>query len=262
MLEGDPIMPTRMAWRLKVLLTATAAATVLLATSGCAPQYHDYKAFIQTPQPIVTATEYRVAPPDSLTIYSKRVREVHNNTQTIRPDGKIVLPLLGEVFVAGMTCEEISKNLTELATTYYADADVTVRVSSFASKKIFVFGEVSRPGPYPYNGTNRVLTTLAEAQPTRLADPSRIAVLRPNKDGELIRRMTINLDDMVKRGDTSLDALLEEGDIIWIPPNPLAKVGLALQQLLLPIQPAASTVSGTDTVLNTDLNRSNGRYGQ
>jgi hypothetical protein len=107
-----------------------------------------------------------------------------------------------------------------------------------------------------------VLTTLAEAQPTRLADPSRIAVLRPNKDGELIRRMTINLDDMVKRGDTSLDALLEEGDIIWIPPNPLAKVGLALQQLLLPIQPAASTVSGTDTVLNTDLNRSNGRYGQ
>lgn len=256
-------MPTRMAWRLKVLLTATAAATVLLAANGCAPQYHDYQAFIQTPRPIVTATEYRVAPPDALTIYSKRVREIHNNAQTIRPDGMVVLPLLGEVFVAGMTCEEISEDLTELAATFYEDADVTVRVSSFASKKIFVFGEVGRPGPYAYDGTNRVLTTLAQAQPSRLADPSRIAVLRPNEDGELIRRMTINLDDMVKRGDTSLDAVLEEGDIIWVPPNPLAKVGLAFQQLLLPIQPAASTVSGSNTVINADLNRNtNNAYGQ
>jgi polysaccharide export outer membrane protein len=235
---------------LKALLLLLVAAAVIFMATGCAPKYHDYSAFIETPRPLVTATEYRVAPPDALTIYSKRVREIHNNTQTIRPDGRIVLPLLGEMFVAGKTCEEISVEMTALAATYYADADVTVRVSTFASKKIFVFGEVGRAGPYPYDGTNRILTTLSQAQPTRLADPSRVAILRPNENGDLIRRMTVNLDEMVKRGDTALDAVLEEGDIIWVPPNPLARVGLALQQVLLPLQPAAATLRGTETVMS------------
>lgn len=228
---------------------ATAALLAAgLAAGGCAPTYHDYEAFLPETRPVVTATEYRIEPPDGLTIYSKRVREINNNAQTVRPDGMIVLPLMGEVFVAGKTCEEISEELQALAATYYEDADVTVRVSAFASKKIFVFGEVGAPGPYAYNGANTVLSTLAHAQPTRLADPTRVAILRPNEDGEMIRRMTVNLDDMVKRGDTSLDAVLEEGDIVWVPPNPLAKVGLAIGQILLPIQPAASTVTGTQTI--------------
>ena len=47
---------------------------------------------------------------------------------------------------------------------------------------------------------------------------------------------------MVKKGDVTLDAVLEEGDIIYVPPNPLAAVGLFLQQLLLPIRPLAETV--------------------
>ena len=78
----------------------------------------------------------------------------------------------------------------------------------------------------------------------QLADPARIQVMRPNKQGELVRRMTIDLNKMVQEGDTRLDAVLEEGDIIFVPPNPLAAVGLGLQQLLLPIQPAANTVKG------------------
>jgi hypothetical protein len=69
-------------------------------------------------------------------------------------------------------------------------------------------------------------------------------VLRPNQDGTLIKRMTIDLDKMVKEGDVSHDAVLEEGDVLYVPPTPLAAVGLALQQLLLPIQPAVSAAQG------------------
>ena len=54
--------------------------------------------------------------------------------------------------------------------------------------------------------------------------------------------MTINLDKMVKEGDTALDAVLEEGDIVYVPANALASIGLALQQLLLHLQPAAQTI--------------------
>ncbi len=213
---------------------------VLLA-AGCS-YYTDYSAFISEPRPLVTLTEYKVAPPDVLTISSKRVRELNGHIETIRPDGKLTLPLLGSVFVAGMTVEDISAGLEGMAREFYEDADVSVRVSSYRSKKIYVFGEVGVPGPYVYDGANTVLETLATAQPTRLADPSRIHVLRPNKDGELISRMTVDLNKMVQKGETALDAVLEEGDIVYVPANGFAAVGLALQQLLLPLQPAVQTI--------------------
>ena len=227
----------------------------VLAAAGCAtPRYTDYSAFINEPRPLVTSSEYRLAPPDTIMIHSRLVSEIDGHQQTIRPDGRISLPLLGSMFVAGKTTEEVSEELAKLAGEYYQDAQITVRVVHFASKRIYVFGEVAGPGPYPYNGTNTVLDTLARAQPTRLANPSRIQVLRPNADGELTKRMTVSLDDMVKTGDTGLDAVLEEGDIIYVPPNGLASVGLALQQLLLPIQPAAATVRGPAEI-GTDMQR-------
>ncbi|GAB4192871.1 MAG: polysaccharide biosynthesis/export family protein [Phycisphaeraceae bacterium] len=231
-------------------LAKTLAVMLVVACGGCTKTYTDYSAFINEPRPLVTATEYRMAPPDTIQIYSKRVREIHRHTESISPDGKITLPLLGRVFVAGKTTEEVEKELQLLAQEYYEDADVSVRVVEYASKKIFVFGEVSRPGPYAYNGANTVLDTMAKAQPTRLADPSKIVVLRPNADGELIRKMTVDLDKMVKEGDTLLNAVMEEGDIIYVPPTPLASVALGFQQLLLPFQPIASTIAGPATIEN------------
>lgn len=223
---------------------ACLTAALLLLGTGCAPKYTDTQAFLRSPMPLVSEAEYRLAPPDVIVIRSKRVREIDNHTETIRPDGKITLPLIGSVFIAGKTCEESSAELELLAREYYQDADVSLRVSEYASKKILVFGEVSSPGQYAYDGTNTILDTLAAAQPTRLADPARIQVLRPGRDGKPTHRMTIDLNKMVRQGDTSLDAILLDGDILYIPPNPLARVGLAFQQLLLPIQPAASTVQG------------------
>lgn len=219
-----------------------------LMMQGCGKTFTDYSAFINEPRPVVTATEYRMAPPDTVQIYSKRIREIHRHSESISPDGKINLPLLGRIYVAGKTTEEVEAELQVLAQEYYEDADVSVRVINYASKKIFVFGEVSRPGPYTYNGANTVLATMSQAQPTRLADPSKILVLRPNEDGEMIRKMTVDLNKMVKHGDTLLNAVMEEGDIIYVPPTPLASVALGFQQLLLPFQPIASTIAGPGNI--------------
>jgi polysaccharide biosynthesis/export protein len=225
-------------------ITGVLLLVCALCMNGCSKTYMDYSTFINEPRPVVTATEYRMAPPDTVQIYSKRVREIHRHTEAISPDGKLTLPLLGRVFVAGKTTEQVAAELSLMAQEYYEDADVSVRVIDYASKKIFVFGEVSRPGPYTYNGANTVLGTMAKAQPTRLADPSKILVMRPNADGEMIRKMTVDLNKMVKEGDTLLNAVMEEGDIIYVPPTPLASVALGFQQLMLPFQPIASTIAG------------------
>lgn len=236
-------IPLRNAARQLLRLIGVAAALLGLGLAGCTRSI-DRDTFVHSPTPLVTATEYKLSPPDVITIVSQRVREINGHTEQIRPDGRITLPLLGSVFVAGQTCEQVSAELQRRSREYYEDADVSLRVVGFNSKKIYVWGEVSAPGAYPYDGTNTVMGTLARAQPTRLANNGWIEVLRPNREGQLIRRLTIDLDDMVKNGDIALNGLLEEGDVIYVPPTPLASMGLMLQQLLLPIQPAVQVVQG------------------
>jgi len=210
------------------------------ALTGCQKQFTDYDAFVRDDQPVVIDMDYTMSPPDVIKIQSKRVREINNHVEQIRADGMITMPLIGSVFIAGMTPEDASLMIEELAQEYYEDADVTLRVRDYRSKKIFVFGEVLGPGPYPYTGQNSVLKTLSMAQPTRIADTQKVQILRPSKEGELVKRMTISLDKMVQEGDTTLNALLEEGDIIYVPPTPLGAAGLTMQQLLLPLMPAVS----------------------
>src|SRR3954463_4849028 len=76
----------------------------------------------------VSATEYRVAPPDKLVIRAPGIKELDNVQTTIRPDGKITVNLLNDVFVAGKTPEEISKALTDAASKYYNNANIKVEV--------------------------------------------------------------------------------------------------------------------------------------
>lgn len=231
------------------LAILTFGTIIILLTGGCA-MYSDHHAFMQDSRPVVSAQAYRLAPPDAVMILSSNVRELHGQQQTISPDGKLHLPMVGSVYVAGKTCEEVSIELERLANERYGNADIAVRVVSYESQKIYVFGEVARPGPYVYNGSNTLLGTLAQAQPTRLADPQRIHVLRPDEKGELIQRMTINVDDMIKRGETRYNAQLIDGDIIYVPANGLASVGLVLQQLLIPFQPSNTRVQAPATVIH------------
>ncbi|MEM6393080.1 MAG: polysaccharide biosynthesis/export family protein [Planctomycetota bacterium] len=238
------------------ILTALAIALLLALTPGCQPTHTDYSAFIQTPRPTVAPETYRLAPPDQIAFTSQRVREIDGAREIISPDGHVHLPLVGSIFVAGKSIPEVANEVQLLAAQYYEDADVSVRVTRFASKKIFVFGQVSTPGAYAYTGTNTVLRTLASAQPNTLADTTKIQVLRPSADGDVRRLMTVDLDLMVQYGDTTLDAVLEEGDILFVPPTPLAAAGLGLRQLLLPITPAAAVVQGPgDIAENASGNR-------
>lgn len=234
---------TRTLHHCRLPLGVLIALLVLLGSAGCqARQYTDYAAFATPGTTVAATTEYRMGPPDVVQIASYRVREIDGHKETISPDGKLHLPLLGPIIVAGRTTDEVRAELIERAQHYYEDADVSVQIVRYASKRFFVFGQVAAPGAYFFDGSNTVLTTMAQARPTHLADPSNIMILRPTADGEVEARMTIDLDRMVTTGDTSLNAFLQDGDIIFVPPNGFAQVGLAFQQVLLPLQPILETV--------------------
>lgn len=246
------------------LVSLAFCAAVLAVGLGCS-QNHDVErlqAFLSQPRTPVVGMEYRVLPPDVLSFASPYVPEIDGLQQRIRPDGKINLPLLGEIFVAGCTAEEIAHKVAWAARRYYKRIRVTVFIDQYNSQKIYVWGEVAAKGAVPWTGADTLLDILARAQPTRLAWPERIRVIRakqPTKGGYIpvpkderkttattnefgAEELTINLIAMIKSGDMSHNILLRPDDVIYVPPNPFAKVGLALETILFPIRPIVETI--------------------
>lgn len=215
-----------------------------LGASGCAPpQYGDYDSFIKRPMPIVAGKPYVIEPPDTLRVIAPTAPEIHNVEVQVRPDGYVTLYLLGDVFAAGKTPTQLAAEIEEKILKYYQDVTVEVEVTGFNSKVFYMAGETAA-GTRAYTGRDTILDAVIRDGFARTAWPEKIVVLRPNEQGDLIRRMTINAKDMVEKGDLKYNAVLEEGDIVFVPINPFAAVGVAVQNLLSPVQPliqAAST---------------------
>ncbi|MCC7191358.1 MAG: polysaccharide biosynthesis/export family protein [Phycisphaeraceae bacterium] len=216
---------------------------LLVASAGCSPpRYTDHDAFIKKPRPIVGGKPYVIEPPDTIRIIAPNAPEVNNAQVTLRPDGVVTIYLLGDVFAAGKTPTQLASEIEEKILKYYVDATVQVEVVGFNSKFYYMAGETSM-GPKPYTGKDTVLDAVLRAGIPRSAWPEKLVVLRPNEEEQLIKRMSLNFRDMIEKGDLRYNAVLEEGDIIFMPINPLAAVGVAVQNLLAPVQPIITGVS-------------------
>jgi polysaccharide export outer membrane protein len=248
----------------RIILLAVALAGCL--TGGCSYDSKELEAFLLKPRAPISGTEYRVLPPDVIQITSRQVTEIGSLSQQVRPDGKINLPLLEEIEVAGKTPKEIEKAIETKALEFYEKADVTVTVTGYNSQKYFVFGQVGTAGPIPWTGHDTLLDALAKAQPTYLAWPERIYVVRgddPKEGGEATTQpsedfkktgiqteaqdnprhvIIINLKAMIEHRDMSNNILLKPNDVINVQPNPFAVVGLALESVLYPVRPILEAV--------------------
>ncbi len=250
----EPNRPRRVSTTKRIL----AAAAVLLLLGGCArTDQKKLVAFLAGARSPVGCREYRVMPPDVISINARPTEEYPHLMVRIGPDGRASLPLVGEFDLADKTTTQIAAELTELLRDYYEDVQVTVMVTDYRSQRFYVYGEVNRPGVYSYTGTDTLLSALAAAGLNRLAMPEKIQLIRGmtpmpaveeielDEKGKIkgdVQKITINLWDMARDGKMSGDVLLANNDVIYVPANPLAKVGLALQNLLRPATPAIQAV--------------------
>lgn len=207
---------------------------------GCGPKHEDLKVFLKAHEHQVSAADYRVCPPDAIYISAPGCPEVDGDRQQVRVDGTVSMRLLGEVRVVGLTPSEIAAKLERLLKRYYVDPKVHVRVGGYNSKQYYVLGQVGSPGPRPYTGRDTLMEALAASQPNELAWRSQIKVIRPSPEKNERHTITIDLDKMVQGGDMRTNFLLQEGDIVYVPPTPLAWVGLRIRELLFPVSPIMS----------------------
>jgi protein involved in polysaccharide export with SLBB domain len=220
-----------------------------LALTGCQSgpterERAQLKYFQKSYQRTVSTDRYAVSPPDVITIHAPLAPEVNNVKQQIAPDGTLNLDLLNRVYVAGMSPQEIENLLAEKLRTYYKDVKVQIDVE-YKSQWYYVFGQTEKPGPKRYTGRDTLVGALADSQPTNLGWPERIYVIKPSADPDQRHVTVVNLKEIIQQGDATSNVLLEQDDIVYVPYNPLAAIGVSVQNLLFPVQPVVQAAGST-----------------
>jgi polysaccharide export outer membrane protein len=135
----------------------------------------------------------------------------------VRPDGKISLPLAGEIQAAGLTPLRLEREIASKLQNYISEPEVTVMVQQINSEKFNILGQVARPGSYPLTNSATVLDAIAVAGGFRdFAKRKAIFVLRQNPSGGE-SRIPFNYKDVINGKNPGQNIKLEPRDTIVVP---------------------------------------------
>ncbi|MGA2135328.1 MAG: polysaccharide biosynthesis/export family protein [Bryobacteraceae bacterium] len=154
---------------------------------------------------------YIIGAEDLLSIRVWREPENSGNF-TVRPDGKISVPLIGEIQAAGITPEKLSESIAEGLQKVMVHPEVTVGVERVNSKKYYIQGEVNKPGSYPLVIDTTVLEALVNAGGFReFANTKKIVILRGSV------RLKFNYNEVTKGKKMEQNILVQPGDQLIVP---------------------------------------------
>jgi polysaccharide biosynthesis/export protein len=165
---------------------------------------------------VAGSDEYQIGEGDVLQISVWAEPAASVPSVVVRPDGKISIPLLKDVRVAGLTPAQAEKAIADGLADIIKSANVTVMVSQINSKKIYLLGAVKKEGTIPYNYRMTVMQALSEAGGlTDFAKRKKIYVMR-NENGKE-SRLPFDYDAVVKGQHMEENISLLPGDTIVVP---------------------------------------------
>lgn len=166
---------------------------------------------------------YRLNPGDVLEIVYRYTPEF-NQTVAIQPDGFVVLEIVGELELGGLTVEQARQNILKTAAKRLKDPEVTLLLKEFQKPYFVVAGEVPQPGRFQLNENITALQAVMLAGGFKdTAKQSQVLVYRKiNSDTAEVR--VLSLKNIKKTSDLENDFALESGDMILVPRNLITKV--------------------------------------
>jgi polysaccharide export outer membrane protein len=164
---------------------------------------------------VPTPPDYVIGPDDILTIVFWREKEMSSDV-AVRPDGKISLPLINDVQASGLTPEELRLKVTEAAGKFVEDPAVTVVVKGINSRKVFITGQVGKPGPYALGGPTTVLQLIATAGGVSEYSKSEKIVVMRTENGKTVSHK-FNYKDVTEGKNLQQNIDLKPGDTIIVP---------------------------------------------
>jgi polysaccharide biosynthesis/export protein len=188
----------------------TGSAAPAPRTAAAAPTTAPARAANAANQP-----EYRIGSGDKLQINVYKETDLTQALQ-VRPDGRITLPLVGDVAAAGQTPMQLQRKLAESLREFVSNPVVTVMVTEVADRVVYVMGEVNTPGSVPLKGPMTVLQALAVAGGFKdFANKGGIKVLRKTPGSDRVETIPFSYKDAL-RSDAPV-FYLAEGDTVVVP---------------------------------------------
>jgi polysaccharide export outer membrane protein len=170
----------------------------------------------ETPVSATADPAYRIGPEDVLNVSVWKEPTI-SNTVPVRPDGKISLPLINDVQAAGLTPGDLAGTITDKLKKFITDPQVTVIVTAVNSQRVYVLGEVARPGAFPMIPGMSVLQVLSDAGGfTAFANRKNIHVVRVENGKQV--KYPFNYNEAM-RGDKpeQNNIVLKPGDTVVVP---------------------------------------------
>ena len=161
--------------------------------------------------------DYKIGPEDVIEVIVWRNADL-TKTVTVRPDGKISLPLIGDVMALRLTPAQLTKEIQNRLKEFKENPNVSVVVQQVNSYGVFVLGEVVHPGKYQLKTYTTVLQAVSLAGGfTPYASKNKMFVLRkiPEKDTEI--RIPIDYKEIVSGEDSNHNTVLIPGDTLVVP---------------------------------------------
>ena len=212
--------------------------------AGCASSSPDPTAFL-VPAPPAQSTEYLIQPGDSVDVSFYYHPDNNQQNLLVRPDGKILLPYIGEIQAGGLTTPQLSAEIEKRYAVTLRDPKVAVNVKALNVNRIFVGGEVTRPGFVTFvPGITAVQAVVQAGGWKDTADLQEVVLLqRVNETSNEYRPSKLNLAKVVEQGDTKADLVLGPSDVIVIPKSGIAKANLWMEQYVIKMIPIRISAS-------------------
>lgn len=166
---------------------------------------------------LIVTTDYIIGPEDVLDITVWKNSDL-SKTVHVRPDGRISLPLVGDVVAVSRTSAQLTDEISARLKAYMENPTVSIVVKEVNSYAIFVLGEVVKPARYPLKSKTTLLQAVTLAGGfTQVASRNKIVIFRFAKDGEPLTKIKASYDDIVLRDGTIQNIELKPGDTIVVP---------------------------------------------
>jgi polysaccharide export outer membrane protein len=159
--------------------------------------------------------DYVIGPDDQLSVLFWRDKDLSADV-TVRPDGKITLPLLNDLQAAGLRPDQLRQKVTDEAKRYVEDPQPTIVIRQINSRKVFITGQVAKPGPYPLTAPTTVLQLISMAGGlTEYAHNKRISIMRTENGRQSAYRF--NYKDVASGKNMKQNLELKPGDTVVVP---------------------------------------------
>ncbi len=173
---------------------------------------------------LIVTTDYIIGPEDVLEVMVWRNQDL-SKLVAVRPDGRISLPLIGDIKAVGKTPIELTEEIVARLKDFKENPTVAIEVREVNSYAIFVLGEVGRPGKYPLKSKTTLLQGLTIAGGfTPIAARNKVVVFRFGTNGDGDTKIRASYDDIVLRDAIDQNIQLKPGDTIVVPSETMVMI--------------------------------------